>query len=73
MNAARLQQLHEVWQPQPVSWAPQTAGWYLLFLGLIVVALWTALRAWQRWKQIATAERPCGKSNRARMNKLMSS
>jgi len=35
-----LRRLHDVVQPPPVSWAPQTIGWYVLFALAGLLLLW---------------------------------
>lgn len=43
--------IEELHFPEPVSWWPQTAGWYLVGGFLLLAALWFAykrLRAWRR-------------------------
>jgi hypothetical protein len=45
---ATVQGLHDIVLPDPVSWAPQTPGWWV-FLGLLVVALaWATVAAVRR-------------------------
>lgn len=46
-----IDQLREMGLPAPVSYAPQTWGWWLL-LGLLLIALlaWVAQRLWQ-WRR----------------------
>ncbi len=45
---ATLQGLHDIVLPDPVSWAPQTPGWWVL-LGILVVALaWATAAAVRR-------------------------
>ena len=40
-----LENLHEIVLPTPVSWMPQTGGWYVLFLLMgLVVAAWIFMR-----------------------------
>jgi hypothetical protein len=36
--------------PEPVSWAPQTVGWYLLALILLLGLVWAAVRAVRRYR-----------------------
>jgi hypothetical protein len=56
-----LQGLHEILLPDPVSWLPQTAGWYLL-LGMALLALvwWGCGRlrhfTANRYRRLALAE-----------------
>ncbi len=46
-----LEKLHEILLPDPVSWMPQTVGWYVVF-GLIVVVIggWVFGRLRRFWK-----------------------
>jgi Domain of unknown function (DUF4381) len=46
---AVLDQLHPLLQPEPPSWAPQTAGWLVLGALLAMGATWTLWRAARRW------------------------
>ncbi len=56
-----LQGLHEIRLPEPVSWLPQTVGWYAL-LGLVLLALvWWGYARWRqftanRYRRLALAE-----------------
>jgi hypothetical protein len=56
-----LEKLHEILLPDPVSWMPQTVGWYALF-GLIVAVLgwwvYSRLRRFKknRYRRLALAE-----------------
>jgi len=56
-----LQRLHEIVAPAPASWVPQTVGWYvlgvLLLLGLTWWAvLWYRRRRANRYRGVALAE-----------------
>jgi cbb3-type cytochrome oxidase subunit 3 len=56
-----LEKLHEILLPEPVSWMPQTIGWYVVFgLVLLVVGWWVyrSLRRFQknRYRRLALAE-----------------
>jgi hypothetical protein len=56
-----LQGLHEIHLPDPVSWLPQTVGWYA-GLGILLLALaWWGYARWQRfaanrYRRLALAE-----------------
>lgn len=63
MSDARpsLTQLADVVQPPPVSWRPQTVGWEVLGVVLVVIALylaWRGIRWWfrNRYRRDALAE-----------------
>lgn len=45
-----LKDLADVSMPAPPSWVPQTAGWAVLGVLLLVVALWAGWRAWRRYR-----------------------
>jgi hypothetical protein len=50
-NVPGLEKLHEIVLPDPVSWMPQTAGWYAV-LGLIVVlAGWWVYGRFRRFRK----------------------
>ncbi len=56
-----LEKLHEILLPEPVSWMPQTVGWYVVFgLILLVVGWWVyrRLRRFRRnrYRRLALAE-----------------
>jgi uncharacterized protein DUF4381 len=56
-----LEQLHEILLPDPVSWMPQTTGWYaVLALVLCIVARWIYGRVRRyranRYRRLALAE-----------------
>jgi hypothetical protein len=44
-----LEELVEASLPDPVAWAPQTAGWYVLFAILALATIWAAWRTYRRW------------------------
>ncbi|MEZ8654465.1 DUF4381 domain-containing protein [Vibrio splendidus] len=44
-----LRELHDVAIPNSVSWAPQTIGWKILGVILLLVAIYLAYRLAQRW------------------------
>ncbi len=56
-----LEKLHEIVLPEPVSWTPQTMGWYAVF-GLALLAaswwLWGRVRRYRgnRYRRLALAE-----------------
>ena len=46
-----LDLMHDVVEPEPVSWLPQTIGWWILAGWLLAVGLlvtWHAYRSWRR-------------------------
>lgn len=52
-NVPSIEQLKELGLPAPVSYWPQTWGWWvLLALLLVAFAVW-AFRAWLRWRRNA--------------------
>ena len=56
-----LKNLHEIILPDPVSWMPQTIGWYVVFGLILLVAGWWVygrLRRFQknRYRRVALAE-----------------
>jgi len=56
-----LEKLHEILLPDPVSWMPQTIGWYVVFGLVLLVAGWwvyRSLRRFQknRYRRLALAE-----------------
>jgi Domain of unknown function (DUF4381) len=58
---AVLDQLHPLLQPAPPPWTPQTVGWAVLAMGLLLLLTWAAWRGWQRWhanrhRRLALAE-----------------
>ncbi|MEZ9309512.1 DUF4381 domain-containing protein, partial [Vibrio cyclitrophicus] len=44
-----LRELHDVAIPDSVSWAPQTMGWKIFGVILLLVAIYLAYRLAQRW------------------------
>ena len=44
-----LRELHDVTIPDSVSWAPQTIGWKILGVILLLVAIYLAYRLAQKW------------------------
>ena len=56
-----LEKLHEIFLPEPVSWLPQTVGWYTIFGLILFVAGWWVygrLRRFRknRYRRLALAE-----------------
>jgi hypothetical protein len=56
-----LEKLHELFLPDPVSWKPQTIGWYVVFgLVLFVIGCWVygRVRCYRtnRYRRLALAE-----------------
>ncbi len=59
--ADALAGLHDIVVPEPVSYAPQTIGWYVVLAVLLIGAGWLAVRAWrraraERYRRLALAE-----------------
>ncbi len=48
-----LDMLRDIHVPDPISYAPQTVGWWVVFAVLALVALVLGLRARRRWKRNA--------------------
>jgi hypothetical protein len=48
--ATQMASLRDVAVPPPVSWRPQTAGWYVVGALLLAGLLWMALRQYRRWQ-----------------------
>ncbi|MEZ8125110.1 DUF4381 domain-containing protein [Vibrio splendidus] len=44
-----LRELHDVTIPESVSWVPQTIGWKILGVALLLVAIYLAYRLAQKW------------------------
>ena len=44
-----LRDLHDVAIPESVSWIPQTIGWKILGVALLLIAIYLAYRLVQRW------------------------
>ncbi len=56
-----MSQVHDLALPDPVSYVPQTAGWYLVGVALAVLAVWVvvrlrARRRVHRYRRLALAE-----------------
>ncbi|WP_430387881.1 DUF4381 domain-containing protein [Dyella sp. 20L07] len=49
MPAASIDQLKDIPLPPPVSWAPQTTGWWVVGAMLLAGMLWIAVRRWRIW------------------------
>ena len=61
LSNSALQNLHEILLPNPVSWMPQTIGWYAIFGLALFVAGWSVykrLRYYQRnqYRRLALEE-----------------
>ena len=41
--------LKEIALPDPVSYMPQTIGWYILFAVVLILAVWLGYRGYRRW------------------------
>ncbi len=48
-TAAVLGKLHDFYQPAPVSWTPQTIGWYIVFGIVALLLLWFVVREVRLW------------------------
>jgi hypothetical protein len=46
-----LEKLHEIVLPAPVSWMPQTPGWYVVFGIILLVAGWWVYRRLRRFRE----------------------
>jgi uncharacterized protein DUF4381 len=44
-----LDKLHGFYEPSPPPWAPQTIGWYVLFVVAGLFLLWLAIHSIRRW------------------------
>lgn len=47
----RMWGLKELPLPEPVSWWPQTPGWYLLGTALLLVLVWLGWKLWLRYQR----------------------
>ena len=47
--ATQMATLRDVAVPPPVSWRPQTAGWYILGALVLAAVAWLAWRWYRRW------------------------
>ena len=50
MNPEALAELREISLPEPVSCAPQTAGWYIVGALMVVGLVWLAVRWHHSWR-----------------------
>jgi hypothetical protein len=50
VKANPLDKLHDFYQPQPPSWAPQTIGWYVVFALVLLLAAWGAWHVFASWR-----------------------
>ncbi len=41
--------LKEIALPDPVSYVPQTIGWYILFAFVLILIVWLGYRGYRRW------------------------
>jgi hypothetical protein len=46
-----LEQLHDIALPDPVSWMPQTAGWWILLALVLAISVRQVVAARRRWKE----------------------
>lgn len=44
-----LDKLHDFYQPPAPAWTPQTVGWYVLFVIVEILVLWTAVHQMRKW------------------------
>jgi hypothetical protein len=51
MSNSGLQKLHEIILPDPVSWMPQTIGWYAIFGLVLFVAGWWVYGRLRRFRK----------------------
>jgi hypothetical protein len=51
VSVSGLEKLHEIVMPAPVSWAPQTIGWYVLFGLILLVAGWWVYMCLRRFRK----------------------
>jgi hypothetical protein len=49
----RMWGLKELPLPEPVSWWPQTTGWYYLAVLILIVFVWTIWRLWRNYQRNA--------------------
>jgi len=50
LSNSALQNLHEILLPNPVSWMPQTIGWYAIFGLVLLVAGWWVYRRLRHYR-----------------------
>ena len=48
--ATEMAGLQDVASPPPVSWRPQTIGWYVLGALVFAGAIWLAWHSWRHWQ-----------------------
>jgi hypothetical protein len=48
--ATEMAGLQDVLTPPPVSWRPQTIGWYVLGALIVAGAVWLMWHAWRQWQ-----------------------
>ncbi len=46
-DSTKLSQLNDIVVPQPVSWTPQTIGWYFVFALLFLLLVWLGYRLYK--------------------------
>jgi len=51
VSDSSLEKLHEILLPDPVSWIPQTIGWYVVFGLILVVAGWWVYGRFRRFQK----------------------
>ncbi|MHC8362103.1 DUF4381 domain-containing protein [Pseudomonas sp. LS2P72] len=50
-NIPSIEQLKEIALPAPVSYAPQTWGWWVLLCLLVIAILWVSARKYWQWRR----------------------
>ena len=45
-----LEHLHDIVLPEPISWVPQTVGWWFVFVLLGFLLVWASYVVYNRWK-----------------------
>lgn len=50
MKPEAIEKLREIPLPEPVSYAPQTAGWYILGVLLAAALVWFGVRWYRSWR-----------------------
>jgi hypothetical protein len=50
ISTSGLENLHEILLPEPVSWMPQTIGWYAVFGIILIVTGWWGYRRLRRFR-----------------------
>ena len=51
VSSTALDKLHGFYQPPPVSWIPQTLGWYVVFGILFLLIVWLTILKIRNWRQ----------------------